>query len=160
MKTTSFRGKLHRPEGAGTWTYVTAPIDVEAVFGARGPIAVRGSIDGEPFRGSLMPHGDGRHFMVVNVILRRTGTSYRSRISLLIYLVNCRISTRPICIWDPCVQPNSAAFSAGYLGSARVPLPYTFTANRRVLTPQNDLGSLRGPFRTDELELASLLLGR
>ena len=65
-----FTAKLVRPEGSGTWTYLTVPLDVEEVFGERGRVAVRGTIDGQPFRGSLMPHGDGRHFVVVNKSLR------------------------------------------------------------------------------------------
>jgi hypothetical protein len=65
-----FTDGLERAEGRGTWTTLTVPFDVEEVFGHRGRVAVRGTIDGQPFRGSLMPHGDGRHFVVVNKALR------------------------------------------------------------------------------------------
>src|SRR5260370_41428707 len=65
-----FAAKLVRPEGTGTWTYLTVPFDVAEVFGSRGRIAVRGTMDGRPFQGSLMPHEDGRHFVVVNKEIR------------------------------------------------------------------------------------------
>jgi hypothetical protein len=65
-----FTAILERPPGAGTWTYLTAPLRVEEVFATRGRVAVRGTIDRQSFRGSLMPHGDGRHFIVVNKELR------------------------------------------------------------------------------------------
>jgi hypothetical protein len=61
---------MERHDGTGTWTFVTAPINVAALFGTRGRIAVRGKIDDHEFRGSLMPHGDGRHFIVVNKEIR------------------------------------------------------------------------------------------
>jgi hypothetical protein len=68
MKT--FEAQLVRPPGVGTWTFVTAPFCVEEVYGKRGRVAVKGKIDGQPFQGSLMPHGDGRHFIVVKKEIR------------------------------------------------------------------------------------------
>jgi IS4 transposase len=65
-----FTAALERPNGSGNWTYLFVPFDVEAVYGSRGRVAVRGAIDGKAFRGSLMPRGDGRHFVVVNKELR------------------------------------------------------------------------------------------
>jgi Domain of unknown function (DUF1905)/Bacteriocin-protection, YdeI or OmpD-Associated len=65
-----FKAVLERQDGTGTWTYVTAPINVAEVFGNRGRVTVRGKIDRHEFRGSLMPHGDGRHFIVVNNEIR------------------------------------------------------------------------------------------
>lgn len=72
MDSKRFSAKLVRPDGIGTWTYVTANFDAEKVFGKRGRIPVSGRIDGHTFRGSLMPHGDGRHFVVVKKELRDT----------------------------------------------------------------------------------------
>ncbi len=60
-----FRGKLVRPEGTGTWTYVEVPAKVSDAFGARGRVPVAGTIAGIEFRGSMMPSGEGRHFVVV-----------------------------------------------------------------------------------------------
>jgi hypothetical protein len=65
-----FTARLERAEGTGMWTTLTVPFEAEEVFGIRGRVAVRGTIDGRPFRGSLMPHGDGRHFLVVGKTLR------------------------------------------------------------------------------------------
>jgi hypothetical protein len=65
-----FEAKLIRPEGTGTWTYVTVPFTVEEVFGGKAQVKVKGTINGTTYRGSLMPHGDGKHYMVVNKSLR------------------------------------------------------------------------------------------
>ncbi len=70
MTTKSFRAKLQRPEGSGTWTFVMVPFDVESMYGRRGRIPVRATIDGHAIQSSLMPHGDGRHFIVVKKELR------------------------------------------------------------------------------------------
>lgn len=45
------------------------PFDVVAVFQRKGRVAVKGTIEGFPFRSSLMNMGDG-HMMVVNAQLR------------------------------------------------------------------------------------------
>ena len=45
------------------------PFDVVAVFQCKGQVPVKGTIDGFPFRSSLMNMGDG-HMMVVNAQLR------------------------------------------------------------------------------------------
>jgi len=48
---------------------LSAPFDVEKTFGTRARVPVRGTINGFPFRSSLMPMG-GCHRMVVNKTLR------------------------------------------------------------------------------------------
>lgn len=83
----TFKAELHRPEGKGTWTYVTVPFNVETVFGTRGRVAVSGKIDEQTFRGTLLPHGDGRHILVVNKELRdkiekHSGASVKIQIDL------------------------------------------------------------------------------
>ncbi|MCC3375591.1 YdeI/OmpD-associated family protein [Cohnella sp. REN36] len=65
-----FEGKLVRPTGVGTWTYVNVPFDVEEAFGAKGQVRVRGTVNGAEFRSSLRPHGDGTHYLVVGGELR------------------------------------------------------------------------------------------
>jgi hypothetical protein len=67
-----FAAALERPNGASNWTYLFVPFNVEAEYGSRGRVAMRGTIDGEGFRGSSMPRGDGRHFVVVNQTIRKT----------------------------------------------------------------------------------------
>jgi hypothetical protein len=61
---------LQRPEGIGTWTYFAIPFDVKKVFGATSRVQVKGMVDGSPFKSTLLPKGDGTHFMVVNKEIR------------------------------------------------------------------------------------------
>ncbi len=46
------------------------PFDVPTVFGTKARVPVKGTINGFPFRSSLMNMGDG-HMMAVNVTLRK-----------------------------------------------------------------------------------------
>jgi hypothetical protein len=70
----TFEVMLLKPEEAGSWTYFNAPFSVEAVFGTRGQVKVRGTYSYQgrnaEFRSSLMPVGDGAHYIVVNRQLR------------------------------------------------------------------------------------------
>jgi Domain of unknown function (DUF1905)/Bacteriocin-protection, YdeI or OmpD-Associated len=59
-----FRVKVDGKE-AGVVSAITPPIDVPEMFGTRGRVPVRGTINGFPFRSSLMPCG-GPHMMPVN----------------------------------------------------------------------------------------------
>jgi hypothetical protein len=70
MMKREFRAKLTRFEGVGTWTYVKVPFDVETHFGKGGQVKVKGHVNGAEFRSSLMPDGDGQHFLVVNKAVR------------------------------------------------------------------------------------------
>ncbi|MGD0783358.1 MAG: YdeI/OmpD-associated family protein [Candidatus Aminicenantales bacterium] len=70
MAKREFRAKLSRFEGVGTWMYVKVPFDVEKLFGRGGQIRVKGAVNGAAFRSSLMPDGDGQHFLVVNKSIR------------------------------------------------------------------------------------------
>jgi Domain of unknown function (DUF1905)/Bacteriocin-protection, YdeI or OmpD-Associated len=54
----------------GTWAHLPVPFSVEKVFGAKGRVAVRGTINGVPWRSSIMPRGDGTHYMAVNQTIR------------------------------------------------------------------------------------------
>jgi hypothetical protein len=70
MPIIAFHAVLTRPEGVGTWTFVRIPFNVEEVYGSRGQVKVRGAVNGQPYRGSAMPQGDGSHYLVVNKALR------------------------------------------------------------------------------------------
>ena len=68
MKKLKFKVKLDGMEGSSV-AALSAPFDVEEVFGTRARVPVRGTINRFPFRSSLMPMG-GRHRMVVNKTIR------------------------------------------------------------------------------------------
>ena len=65
-----FVAHLERPEGVGTWTYLDVPFNVEDAFCKKGQVKVKGTINDFPYRSSVMPHGDGTHYMVVNQTIR------------------------------------------------------------------------------------------
>jgi hypothetical protein len=66
---TEFDAELQKGENPGAWTCVV--IDgVARLFGTRGLVKIRGTIDGEPFDGALMAQGDGTHRLPVRAGLR------------------------------------------------------------------------------------------
>jgi len=65
-----FQARIEGKE-AGVVAAITPPIDVTEMFGTRGRVPVRGTINGFPFRSSLMPMG-GCHMMPVNKTLRQS----------------------------------------------------------------------------------------
>src|SRR5271165_6673720 len=63
-----FKVKIEGKE-IGAVAVIRPPVDVPEVFGTRARVPVRGTINGFPFRSSLMPMG-GCHMMPVNKKLR------------------------------------------------------------------------------------------
>ena len=68
MKRLEFKVKLDGIEGT-EWATLTPPFDIQEIFQTRGGVPVRGTINGLPFRSSLMPMG-GCHRMVINKTMR------------------------------------------------------------------------------------------
>ena len=68
MKKLRFKVKLIGQPGSSV-AALNAPFDVKEVFGTIARVPVRGTINGFPFRSSLMPMG-GCHFMAVNRTMR------------------------------------------------------------------------------------------
>ena len=58
--------KLTRRGPNGAWTHILIPFNAEEIFGRRGLIPVAGTINGHPFRSSLMPEGEGRFYLAAN----------------------------------------------------------------------------------------------
>jgi hypothetical protein len=68
MRKLKFKVKLDGSESSEV-AALSAPFDVEKTFGTKARVPVRGTINGFPFRSSLMPMG-GCHRMVVNKQIR------------------------------------------------------------------------------------------
>ena len=71
MATHTFSAMVERLPGDELWTVLVMPFDAEQVFGTKGSVRVRGTINGVPFRRSIHPRDDGRHFMMLNKEMRK-----------------------------------------------------------------------------------------
>jgi hypothetical protein len=65
-----FRLVLETDEKHPNVTAITIPFDVKDAFGTRARTAVRGTINGFPYRSSIFPMGEGKFYMVVNKEMR------------------------------------------------------------------------------------------
>lgn len=61
-----FEAMLERLRSRLSWIIVRMPFDAAKAWGNRGQIKVKGEINGFPFRTSLFPTREGRHFLLVN----------------------------------------------------------------------------------------------
>jgi hypothetical protein len=93
----SFKTDLVRPEGTGTWTFAPIPVDLAAQTGSKARLRVKGTVDGFPFRGTLLPFGSGRHFVVVKRELRaKIGKGVGDRVKITMDL-----DTSPVVVAVP-----------------------------------------------------------
>lgn len=59
----------------GAWAHLPIPFRVEETFGVKGRVAVRGTINGVPYRSSILPRGEGTHYMAVNQTIRAAASA-------------------------------------------------------------------------------------
>ena len=95
MKAT-FRAVL-QPDPTGTGTYVTVPREVQAKLGLTGRPKIQAVIAGHPYRGSLMPAGDGTFCLgVLKAIQQSAGVKRGDTIA-----VELAVDTAPRVIETP-----------------------------------------------------------
>lgn len=88
----TFSSRLFRPDAAGAWTFALVPKPAAVRAGFRARMRVKGTIDGAPFRSSLIPRGGGEVFVVVNSELRELiGKSPGDTVRLELELDSARV---------------------------------------------------------------------
>jgi Domain of unknown function (DUF1905)/Bacteriocin-protection, YdeI or OmpD-Associated len=60
-----FKAKAEGAGPGGAWCFIAVPFDVSEVWGTRGRVEVKGTINGFPYRTTIQPM-DGRHLLTFN----------------------------------------------------------------------------------------------
>jgi uncharacterized protein YdeI (YjbR/CyaY-like superfamily) len=78
-----FEARLERLRSRLNWIIVRMPFDAAKLWGTRGQIKVRGEINGFPFRTSLFPTREGRHFLLVNKRMQKGARAVEGSVARL-----------------------------------------------------------------------------
>ncbi|HVN93126.1 MAG TPA: YdeI/OmpD-associated family protein [Terracidiphilus sp.] len=70
MKKFSFRAKIQEASVGSGGAFVLFPFDVEKEFGTRGRVAVKSTLAGVPYSGSLIRYGMPQHMLPVLKLIR------------------------------------------------------------------------------------------
>jgi hypothetical protein len=71
LKTIRFTAEVEKMPGRFAWTYVEFPHDVQKLFGKKGVVRVKGTMNGVPIDRALMPRKSGYHMIVLSAELRK-----------------------------------------------------------------------------------------
>lgn len=85
-----------RPDPTGSGTFIEVPAEIVAKLGLRGRPKIQAIIAGRPYRGSLMPTGDGFGLGVLKSIQQAAGVSRGDTIT-----VELELDTAPRVIEPP-----------------------------------------------------------
>jgi len=66
-----FEAVIQSPPDAPRAAYICVPFDVEEVFGTRARVAVKGTFDGRPYRGTIQPMTGG-HVIGIDAEMRKS----------------------------------------------------------------------------------------
>ena len=69
MKEYEFEATIEEGRGGGAW--VRVPLDIKKEFGTAGQVKVAATFDGEAYRGSLAPMGDGVRILGIRKAIRQ-----------------------------------------------------------------------------------------
>jgi uncharacterized protein YdeI (YjbR/CyaY-like superfamily) len=72
-KVKTFRAPLERGDPRLGWVIARIPFDAGRLWGTKGLLKVKGTINEFPFRTSLFPTGDGHHILLVNKRMQAGG---------------------------------------------------------------------------------------
>ncbi|MEK6985162.1 MAG: YdeI/OmpD-associated family protein [Candidatus Thermoplasmatota archaeon] len=72
MAAKRFKARIEPREGSASWLYVILPFDAVALWGSKGALKVKGTMNAAPFRSSIFPNGDGTHHIMMNKALLET----------------------------------------------------------------------------------------
>jgi Domain of unknown function (DUF1905)/Bacteriocin-protection, YdeI or OmpD-Associated len=71
MPRKKFTAKLEAGGEGDAWTILRIPFSVEEVFGSKGRVSVKGTINGFAYRSSIFSSGDGKHEMLINKAMQK-----------------------------------------------------------------------------------------